>query len=111
LKLGRGIKNVPREVSADATEWETSKKNRGHDVGAFLGCEGKGKKGVLYGFHDGGRKGVPSFMTLKSGGSDQCLPLEGMIMKVRDFGLIVSIRGKADTQCSSSFIWGKTFKG
>jgi hypothetical protein len=110
LKLGGGIKNVTGEVSADATEWETSKKNRSHNVRAFSGCKGEGKKGVLYGFHHCGCEGIPSFMALKSGGSDQCLPSESMSTKVRDFGLVVSIRGKADTQGSSSFIRGKTFE-
>ena len=111
MKLGRGIKDVSGEVSADATEWETSENNRSHDVGAFSGCEGEDKKGILYSFHYCGCKGIPSFVTLKLGGLDQCLPSEGMIMKVHNFGLVVSIRGKADTQCSSSFIRGKMFEG
>ena len=89
---------------ADATEWEASKKDRGHDVGAFSGCEGKCKKGVLNGFHHHGCEGIPSFVALKAGGLDQSLPSEGMSAKVSNFGLVVSIRGKAYTQGSSSFV-------
>ena len=109
MKLDGGVKDIAGEMSADATEWEASKKDRGHDVGAFLGCEGECKKGVLNGFHHCGCEGIPSFVALKVGRSDQSLPSEGMSAKVSDFSLVVSIRGKAYAQGSLSFIWGKTF--
>ena len=82
LKLGGGVKDIAGKVSADATEWEASKKDRSHDIGTFLGCEGEGKKGVLYGFHHCSCKGIPSFVALKAGRLDQILPLESMSAKV-----------------------------